>query len=525
VKTALGECPRSPAGDPVERAPRADGDYLASEHKGNTPPVLTDTRSANGLQSVTANHLREGASALVQTTIVDLVNASRVSTRLVNAINRAHYRRALPFATIRDYVEAGEAARDAMLSVRGVGRKVANELDALIGSALGNPRSVCRPKLDAAAVAARQTLAANAQFCETRLAELLDKIPFPSVLYASALPHQLERSLKELEAANRLSVRTLRGYLRRRTEVHALLLQQRNFGRESVLALENICASILYAVLVYCGMKEEMAQSAVVRLLLVNRDALLASRGAELVRMLSRFDGIDTTHKPINLDALSPAQFLSTALVNGPTERESEILVRRLGLEGSQRQTLEQIAGDYGLTRERIRQLERSGLKKCRFGANRAQFKRYLEGKESEIWRGLAGDRPFLPRGRVKAEAKLPGLLRLSLEVVFGGSVGWLNRHAMSIEAGRVRNGLPADEEAALTSALSPQPGDGGWCGRIEAAVDAATWSLALSDLAARSGGIPPGTIADYLEERYGAVIERGVVMQLERLGAADRLI
>ena len=76
----------------------------------------------------------------------------------------------------------------------------------------------------------------------------------------------------------------------------------------------------------------------------------------------------------------------------------------------------------------------------------------------------------------MKAQAQLPGLLRLSLEVVFGGAEGWLNRHAKSIEAGWVRSGLPADEEAAVMSALSPRPGGGddGWRERIEAAVDAA---------------------------------------------------
>jgi RNA polymerase primary sigma factor len=274
-------------------------------------------------------------------------------------------------------------------------------------------------------------------------------------------------------------------------------------------------------------MSHEAAKEAVRRLLLKDRDALPTPAGTEFVKTLSGFDRTDTAHEPIDLDALSPAQFLSTALINGPSEREREILVRRLGLEGSQRQTLEEIAGDYGLTRERIRQLERSGLKKCRLGANRAQFKRYLETKENEIWRLLAGDRPFLPRGRVKAETQLPGLVRLSLEVVFGGAEGWLNRYAKSIEAGWVRSGLPADEEAAVMSALSSQSGEGedGWRERIEAAVDAAAWPLALGDLAARSGGIPQGTIADYLEERYGAVIEGGVVVKLERLGAAERLI
>ena len=367
----------------------------------------------------------------------------------------------------------------------------------------------------------------TAQFFETRLAELLDKVPFPSVLYGFALPRRLERLLKELHAAERIPVRTLRGYLRSKEEVHALLLEQRNCGRKSLVALDDVCASIFHSVLVHCGVSREAAKEAVRRLLLKDRDALPTPAGTEFVKTLSGFNCTDTADEAIDLDALSPMEFLSTALANGPTERERDILARRLGTRRLSWATLEEIASEYGLTRERIRQLEKNALRKCRLSANRSQFKRYLETKENEIWRLLAGDRPFLPRGRVKAETQLPGLVRLSLEVVFGGAEGWLNRHAKSIEAGWVRSGLPADEEAAVMSALSSQPGEGedGWRERIEAAVDAAAWPLALSDLAARSGGIPQGTIADYLEERYGAVIEDGVVVRLERLGAAERLI
>jgi hypothetical protein len=267
VKTAFGEFQRSPAGGPTERAPWSDGDDLAFKDDGDKAPLVTDTRSVNGLQPVAANHVRGDAIALAHTAIVDLVNASKASTRLVNAVNRAHHRRTLPLPTIGEYVAAGEGAKDAMLSVQGVGRKVADELHALVRSALA---SADRPEVDATPTAAKQTSAPNAQFCEKRLAELLEKVPFPSVLYDSALPRRLQTSLKELEAANRLSVRTLRGYLHRRKEVHALLLQQRNCGRESVVALDDICASIFYAVLVYCGMKQETAESAVRRLLLID---------------------------------------------------------------------------------------------------------------------------------------------------------------------------------------------------------------------------------------------------------------
>ena len=47
-------------------------------------------------------------------------------------------------------------------------------------------------------------------------------------------------------------------------------------------------------------------------------------------------------------------------------EREVSILRRRYGLDGEQEKTLEEIGVDYGLTRERIRQIEYAALQKLR---------------------------------------------------------------------------------------------------------------------------------------------------------------
>ena len=47
-------------------------------------------------------------------------------------------------------------------------------------------------------------------------------------------------------------------------------------------------------------------------------------------------------------------------------EREVSILRRRYGLDGEQEKTLEEIGVDYGLTRERIRQIENAALQKLR---------------------------------------------------------------------------------------------------------------------------------------------------------------
>ncbi len=57
---------------------------------------------------------------------------------------------------------------------------------------------------------------------------------------------------------------------------------------------------------------------------------------------------------------------LMNELLADLNEREVTILRRRYGLDGEQEKTLEEIGVDYGLTRERIRQIENAALKKLR---------------------------------------------------------------------------------------------------------------------------------------------------------------
>jgi RNA polymerase primary sigma factor len=57
---------------------------------------------------------------------------------------------------------------------------------------------------------------------------------------------------------------------------------------------------------------------------------------------------------------------LMNELLGSLNEREVNILRRRYGLDGEQEKTLEEIGLDYGLTRERIRQIENAALHKLR---------------------------------------------------------------------------------------------------------------------------------------------------------------
>jgi len=81
----------------------------------------------------------------------------------------------------------------------------------------------------------------------------------------------------------------------------------------------------------------------------------------------------------------NPSEFVSTILKDLNT-KEREILTRRFGLDGNTRQTLEEIGKVYQITRERIRQIQMSGIEKIK---DLEEFKNNIETLESLIHRIL----------------------------------------------------------------------------------------------------------------------------------------
>ncbi|CAN2188866.1 RNA polymerase sigma-70 like domain [Candidatus Nanopelagicaceae bacterium] len=66
-------------------------------------------------------------------------------------------------------------------------------------------------------------------------------------------------------------------------------------------------------------------------------------------------------------------------ILNGLAEREAGIIRLRFGLEDGQPKTLGEIAEVYGVTRERIRQIEAAVMKKLRHPARSQVIRDYLD--------------------------------------------------------------------------------------------------------------------------------------------------
>jgi RNA polymerase primary sigma factor len=61
------------------------------------------------------------------------------------------------------------------------------------------------------------------------------------------------------------------------------------------------------------------------------------------------------------------------------TERERKVLMMRFGLEDGHPRTLEEVGKEFGVTRERIRQIEAKALRKLRHPSRSRRLKDYLE--------------------------------------------------------------------------------------------------------------------------------------------------
>jgi RNA polymerase primary sigma factor len=87
-------------------------------------------------------------------------------------------------------------------------------------------------------------------------------------------------------------------------------------------------------------------------------------------------------------DAPQPVELVAHALMtdelhrilDGLSERERGVVAMRFGLEDGEAHTLDEIGHRYGLTRERIRQIEAKSLAKLRHPSRAERLRGYLEG-------------------------------------------------------------------------------------------------------------------------------------------------
>lgn len=101
--------------------------------------------------------------------------------------------------------------------------------------------------------------------------------------------------------------------------------------------------------------------------------------GEEEDSQLGDFIEDDAAVVPPDAASLSMLQEQLTKVLDGLAERERKVISLRFGLEDGHPRTLEEVGREFGVTRERIRQIESKTLAKLRHPSRSSKLKDYLE--------------------------------------------------------------------------------------------------------------------------------------------------
>lgn len=352
--------------------------------------------------------------------LVALVLANDTSVRLRNCVVAAADAGILPFATVREYLAAGTMAVPIMMrQLRNFGAKSARELDLLVketGDVSAAPAVVIAPTLDG-----------------PRSEDVLEAIGHLSLAEA------IEGELLSVRLENGLSATDLRAM---RFSAVALALddflarlkQQPNIGRTSVGEMASLVRRLTPRL---------MAQQGVAPALIVRTcEALFGEKHAA--------DADTAVDEVPQFATLAPCL---DWLLSQCAPRDREVVERRFGLGLAPPETLEDIGADYGVTRERIRQIEKRALKRMRVRMRRVPLADHITVASPSAWLQISDGRGWISdRQADPAMRKLDGMLQLALELIETPPRTWLSAIATRAKHGWI--GVPVDPELAQAAAL-----------------------------------------------------------------------
>jgi RNA polymerase primary sigma factor len=109
--------------------------------------------------------------------------------------------------------------------------------------------------------------------------------------------------------------------------------------------------------------------------------SLDAPVGEEDDSYLADFIKDDGAEEPLDAATRQMLQEAVKEVLDELNEREKEVVVMRFGLDDEQARTLEEVGKQFGVTRERIRQIESKTLAKLRHPHRSQKLRDYLEGE------------------------------------------------------------------------------------------------------------------------------------------------
>jgi GNAT superfamily N-acetyltransferase len=144
-------------------------------------------------------------------------------------------------------------------------------------------------------------------------------------------------------------------------------------------------------------------------------------------------------------DLRSPRERLADAVARLP-DKEQFVIEGRFGLNGQTEKTLQELADEAQVTRERIRQIEVKALRHLRLPMHRVALNEFLRSEKDVIWRSIAGGNDLVSQQEFRdARSTLECWQLLAIELVHENLHDWLVQHATRIGTGWLRHGADPD--------------------------------------------------------------------------------
>lgn len=376
--------------------------------------------------------------------IADLVADNNVSVRLSNSIAQAEAANKLSLATIGDYLDAGSQAPGILMGeVRHFGRKSARELDELVIAECSGWHT-----------RDNSTSGETIDDVEERRAELMSLIAdekLGDIARSDILSTRLANVLNQPEFAEILLTDALADY----EKLVARLLRSPNCGCTSVKEFHVICTKHVGLRLAQVGLSGADFESAL--------SILLSGTGRkEKPSVLLEMANAAKQQVHSLLEHATLAQRLDWLLAE-LDDRDREIIRRRSGIGQDSAETLEEIGACFGVTRERIRQIEAKSLRRIKKRIRGIPIQGLLDAEAHSQWTALSEGKPILLIGDLhgRRRAVCP-YVSLALNITNVSLSDWLDRIACRFPLGwhvsAASFGAIEETAACLRSLIKTKP-------------------------------------------------------------------
>jgi len=420
---------------------------------------------------------------ILEQTLLEFILDKPVSVRLRNVITIAAQKSDPPFKTIGEYLRAGASAQDRIGELKNAGRKTAHEFNRLVytnyeNGFKGDHRFYREQKHTN--ITTQEPREEN--LLETPITEILKKYN-PSFKLQNFFDGQLQIELP---------YQKLGEYLAKGENASEEIKCFKSVGNKTVAEIDSIINNFCeengidkHSILL--NQKKDVAASRTdgISETILNKSILTLINSVQCSARLKNciiknFDHIDFPYKTIkdyiqcgvnaknmilifkntgkksaleidriiteyiesrndeNKDNEQGPRYISELIIyllDELTKKEADIISLRYGLNNKGKETLEEIGIQFGVTRERIRQLESKAMKKLSLKCYKNQIKHLLNINREKIYKTLSDKYGIINNKNLQplVREKLSGEHLLIIDIHSGNIEDWLNSIAIKI--------------------------------------------------------------------------------------------